>query len=128
MAEVTVHLRYVRVAPRKARAVIDVIRGKKATLAQAQLNLLSKRAAQPAAKLLKAGLAAAKDKKLTTDSLFIKEAIVQEGPRLKRFRPHFRGIARPIDRQMSHITLVLSDERAESSEPRTAKKQRAGAK
>ena len=126
MAEVTVRLRYARVAPRKARAVVDLVRGKPADWAEAQLAVLTKRAAKPVLKLLKAGRAAAKDKKMDTSRLFIKHVVVNEGPRLKRARAHFRGVVRPIDKQLSHLTLVLTDEEVSVRPPKMSAAKGAG--
>jgi large subunit ribosomal protein L22 len=114
MAEVAVHLRYARIAPRKARAVARLIQGRQTSWAASQLNFLPQRAARSIGKLLHSGIAVAKAEKLSEETLTIKKALVQEGPRLKRARPHFRGIVRPIEKQMSHITLVLSDDQKSS--------------
>lgn len=122
MSEVAVQLRYARIAPRKARAVIDLIRGKRVEWAKAQLTTSGKKAAYYAVKLLTSGIAAAKEKKMNVDALSIKEAIVGEGPRLKRVIAHFRGVARPIDKQMSHLTLVLTDELLKTEGRKTKKR------
>ena len=78
------------------------------------------------AKLLKSGVAAAKEKKLAADQLSIKKAIVQEGPRLKRAVPHFRGTVRPINKQLSHITLVLTDETSDIGHSTSVKRKKVG--
>lgn len=114
MARVTVHLRFARVAPRKARAVVDIIRNKSVSWAESQLSMLPQKASRQVLKILKSGIAAAKEKKMIQDNLFVAEARVQEGPRLKRAVAHFRGVARPIEKQMSHITLILTDEQMEN--------------
>ena len=117
MPEVAVHLRYARIAPRKARAVVDLVRGKSVHWAEGHLPLVPKKAARFVLKTLHSGVAAAKEKKMVIDRLQIKTALVQEGPRLKRAVPHFRGTVRPIDKQLSHLTLVLTDEPLVSQKP-----------
>jgi len=128
MADVDVTLRYARLAPRKARAVIDLIRGKRVAWAESYLATVPRKAARMIAKLLHSGIAAAKAKKLVEQELSVTKAFVQEGPRLKRARSHFRGTIRPIDKQMSHITLVLSDERLDNEELGIKKKKRVEAR
>lgn len=127
MAEVAVHLRYARIAPRKARLVADLVRGKSVAWAQAHLPFIPKKGARFMLKLLKSAVAAAATKKLAQDTLAIKTAVVQEGPRIKRARSHFRGVVRPIDKQMSHFTLVLTDERMENGRLRKKKDKSVGA-
>jgi large subunit ribosomal protein L22 len=122
MANVAVKLRYARIAPRKARLVVDMIRGKSVAWAESQLGASTKGAALPILKLLRSGMAAAKEKRLTEQGLTIRTALVQEGPRLKRAVPHFRGTIRPIDKQLSHITLVLSDEGVKNGSEKSGKK------
>lgn len=126
MPDVAVHLRYARIAPRKARMVVDLVRGKSVVWAEAHLALLPQKAARFVSKLLKSGVAAAGQKKLSPDRLAIKSVLVQEGPRLKRAVPHFRGTIRPIDKQMSHITLVLTDETSDIGNSTSVKRKKVG--
>lgn len=101
-------LRYLHVAPRKTRAVADVIRGLPAIEAEAQLLLMPRRAATPLLKLLRSAMANAKQiMKKDADALFIKEIRVDQGPKSKRWMPRARGAMSAIERKTSHVSLVL---------------------
>ncbi len=111
---VKVHLRHLRISPRKVRLVIDLIRGAGAEEAESQLRFLPKKAALPVIKLLHSAIAAADhDFKLDKKDLYISKIYVDEGPTLKRFMPRAMGRAAAIHKRTSHITLVL-DNRNES--------------
>lgn len=100
--------RYVRVAPRKARVVIDLIRGKHVDEAETILALTQRAAAETVGKVLKSAVAnAEKNHKLRADRLFVSEAFVDEGPTLKRWRPRAQGRATRINKRTSHITIVV---------------------
>lgn len=116
MAEVKVKYCFVKTSPQKIRQVIDLIRGWIVEKAIGQLKFLNKAAAVPVLELLKSGLAAAKDKDLNEENLFIKEIYCNEGPRLKRRYIRARGRATVIQKRMSHITLVLTDEERKNKE------------
>ena len=104
-----VKLRYLRIAPRKVRLVADLIRGKMVNEAQTILNFTVKRATHPLLKLLKQGVANAKDIFKTEQSdLYISEIKVDEGPKLKRWRARARGRAFEIKKRTSHVTLTLN--------------------
>jgi len=114
MKEIKAKLNYYRVAPRKARLVADLVRGKKVDEALAQLMFLSKRSAPAIAKLLRSALSNAKNNyKIDAEKtdLYIKEIKVDEGPSYKRWKPVWRGMAHPFKRRTSHITVVLSDQK-----------------
>jgi len=103
-------LRNLRIAPRKTRLVVDLIRGKKLTEAQTILNFATKKAALPILKLLKQAEANAKNNlQLEASNLFVAKATVDEGRKLKRWRPRARGQAYEIQKKTSHITLVLDE-------------------
>ena len=107
-------VRFVRVPPRKARFVIDAIRGKNVHDALAILKFTPNAAARVVEKLLKSAIANAENNaKLSVDSLRVKEAIVDEGPRMKRSWPRARGSASPILKRMCHIRVVLTDGKTE---------------
>src|ERR1035438_937308 len=95
--------RYVRVTPRKARRVVDLIRGMPADQAQAALTF----APQSASAVANAGHTA----QLDASSLVVSRAWVDEGPTLKRFRPRAQGRGYRINKRTSHITVVVSDGR-----------------
>ena len=96
----------VRVSARKARFVIDMIRGKKADVAMAQLSILKNRAAQPVMKVLQSALANA-DSDADVDEYRVVTAYVDEGRTLRRFRPRAMGRATTIRKRSSHITLEV---------------------
>jgi large subunit ribosomal protein L22 len=107
MQQPTAKLNYLRIAPRKVRSVADLIRGMSVNDAEAQLSMVRRRPAKPLLKLLRSAVANAKNKQINVDHLFISEIRVDQGPMLKRVMPRARGSASPIQKKMSHITLVL---------------------
>jgi large subunit ribosomal protein L22 len=111
--------RYVRVTPRKARRVVDLIRGLPADQAQAVLTFAPQSASDPVGKVLASAIANAGQARLDTGSLVVSRAWVDEGPTLPRFRPRAQGRGYRIRKRSSHITVVVSDERDGSSSERT---------
>lgn len=100
--------RYVRVSPRKARIVVDLIRGKSVADAAAILQFTPRAAAEDVAKVLKSAVAnAEKNLKIKSEDLFVGTAFVDEGPTLKRIRPRAQGRAFRIDKRTSHITVIV---------------------
>ena len=107
--EAKAKLRYVRVTPRKARMVVDLIRGKNAEEAMTVLRFTPRAAAEVVQKILKSAVANAAQKEMgDVDMLRISRAFVDEGPTMKRVRPRAMGRANTILKRTSHITLVLS--------------------
>ncbi len=105
---ITVKLRHLNIAPRKARLVADLIREKKIEEAQEQLKFSTKRAARPFLKLLNSAVATAEhDFDLEKSSLYICEVKVDEGPTLKRVRARAQGAFYSIDKRTSHLVLSL---------------------
>ncbi len=102
--------RYVRVTPRKARRVVDLIRGMPADQAKATLAFAPQSASDPVGKVLASAIANAEQGRLDTRSLVVSRAWVDEGPTLKRFRPRAQGRGYRIMKRTSHITVVVSDE------------------
>ncbi len=101
--------RYVRVTPMKARRVIDLIRGRRASEALAILQFAPQSASEPVRKVLASAVANAENnERLDPDDLVVTEAFVDEGPTLKRFRPRAQGRAYRIRKRTSHITVVVS--------------------
>ena len=100
----------VRIAPRKARLVADLIRGKEVGVAYAILKNTDKKASEIIEKVLMSAVANA-DHNLNLDvnTLFVKEAFVNEGATLKRFRPRAKGRASSIMKRTSHITVVVAE-------------------
>lgn len=112
MVEVKAQLRYLRMAPRKVRLVTRAIQGKPLKDAIVMLRFLAKGAARPVRKLLRSAEANAKHNfRLDSDTLMVHSIRVDQGPVLKRFMPRARGMASPIRKRMSHITLILSEQK-----------------
>ncbi len=100
--------RYVRVSPRKARLVVDLIRGKSVDEASAILKFTPRAAAEIVEKVLRSAVAnAEKNLKIKSDTLIVSTTFVDEGPTLKRIRPRAQGRAFRIDKRTSHITVVV---------------------
>lgn len=111
--DVKASLKSLRMAPRKIRLVIDVIRGLPAVEAETRLRFVQKDASRPVLKLLQSAMANAEHNfKLDREKLFVKTVMADGGPTLKRIRPRAHGSAAPIRKRTTHITLVLSDEKA----------------
>jgi large subunit ribosomal protein L22 len=102
--------KYIRISPRKVRLVADVIRHKRVDEAQTALRFIQRRAVRPVSKVLNAAIAQAEAMKMNVDNLFVKEIYVDGGPTLKRWLPRARGMATPILKRTSHITVVLAEE------------------
>ncbi|MFP4175620.1 MAG: 50S ribosomal protein L22 [Planctomycetota bacterium] len=104
--------KYAKIAARKARPVVDLIRGKDVDEALQILRRTKKRASYMVDKVLRSAVANA-DESLEADmeNLWVKEITVDEGPTRERYRPRARGRATPERRRTSHINVVLDDER-----------------
>ncbi|MDQ6773635.1 MAG: 50S ribosomal protein L22, partial [Candidatus Dormibacteraeota bacterium] len=108
--EVLACSRYVRRAPRKARAVADMVRGLRVSEALAQLEFLPKHAARDVAKAIKSAAANAEhNHSLSRDELWLKQVLVDEGPTMKRIRPVSRGMAHQYFHRTCHITAIVED-------------------
>ncbi|GIN64295.1 50S ribosomal protein L22 [Robertmurraya siralis] len=104
--------RTVRIAPRKARLVVDLIRGKQVGEAVAILKHTPKAASPIVEKLLNSAMANAEHNyEMDVNSLVVSEVFVDEGPTLKRFRPRAMGRASAINKRTSHITIVLTEKK-----------------
>jgi large subunit ribosomal protein L22 len=105
-------VKYVRVSPQKARLVVDLIRGRRCGEAINILRTTNKRIAPQVEKVLRSAInnaeTAAAD--VDVDQLYVKEAYVNEGPRMKRLRPAPMGRAYRYQRRMAHIVVKVSDE------------------
>ena len=103
----------VGMSPRKMRMVMDLIRGRNVNDAYSILKFSKKAATTPIDKLLRSAVANARQKAdatgsfLDEDDLVIREAFVNEGPRLKRFSPRAMGRATPIIKRTSHVTIIV---------------------
>ena len=105
--------RHVRTSARKARLVVDQIRGKPVNEAYALLQFSKKGTAEVIGKTLRSAVANAQAKSLDeggvldVDDLFVREAYVDEGPTMRRWRAAAQGRATPIRKRTSHITVVV---------------------
>ncbi len=124
--EIKAILRNLRIAPRKTRDVIDLIRNKKATEAVTILSFTTRKSAPIVLKLLNSAIANAKNNfKLNESDLYISKVIADEGTKLKRWHPMSRGRAYPIEKKTSHITIILDElknKKESKKEKRLAKK------
>ncbi len=101
--------RHHRGSPRKAKLIIDLIRGKKVETALNLLTFTTKRAAVDVKKALSSALADAQSVEANIESLVVTRSTVTDGPRIKRFQPKDRGRAHPIIKRMAHITIGLEE-------------------
>ena len=118
MSEAHAILRFVRVAPRKAKPVIDMIRGQQVPMALAMLKHTPRHAARVVEKLLRSAVANAELKELgDSESMVVSRAFVNCGPTYKRVRARSMGRANAIQKRTSHITVAVT-----ASEARGQKK------
>ena len=119
--QATAKARYIRITPRKARRVVDLIRGLPAEEARAVLAFAPQSASDPVAKVLNSAIANAEHTPDRPDaaSLRVSGAWVDEGPTLKRFRPRAQGRGYRINKRTSHITVIVSDEGSAQTKGRT---------
>ncbi|MDR2827842.1 MAG: 50S ribosomal protein L22 [Acholeplasmatales bacterium] len=107
--EVNAIAKSVRIAPRKARLVIDLIRGKQIKEARAILMFTPKAASPIITKVLNSAVAnAVNNFKLSEDSLFVQTCYVNEAARMKRMLPRAKGQGDMIQKRLSHITVVVA--------------------
>ena len=107
--EFRAEMRYLRVSPQKARLVLELIKGKRVEEARNTLAFTKKRVAAHVGKLLQSALdnanflSAEKNLDVEIDNLYVKSAIANEGPRMKRIRPAPQGRAYRYQRRIAHI-------------------------
>ncbi len=108
--EARAHARFVRIAPRKVRMVMDLIRGKELEEALAILKFTPKSASKVIEKLLLSAAANAQNNNdMDRDSLYVAKCYADQGPTLKRYRPRAQGRAAMIRKKTSHITVILEE-------------------
>lgn len=100
--------RYVRVSARKARAVIDLVRGKSVASAKEILSYTERDVAEIVEKLIDSAVANAAAQGMRPDTLVVKTICADEGPTLKRIRPRAKGSASRINKRSCHINVVLA--------------------
>lgn len=105
--------KYIRVSPRKMRQVLDLVRGKRVDQALNILHFTPKNAAIPVEKTIRSAFSnlgnMEEGQRLDLNEVFVREAYVDQGPTLKRFRPMSMGRAGRIRKRTSHLTIVLED-------------------
>lgn len=111
-----------RQSPRKVRLVGNLIKGKRAADALVELSFLPKRAALPMKTLLESAIANAKVAGVDKESLVVSTVRVDKGVVLKRRLPRARGMATPINKRTSHVTIVLSESAAKKSKGKSVVK------
>src|ERR1700737_3781274 len=113
--EFRAEMRYLRVSPQKARLVLDLIKGRKVEDARNTLAFTKRRVAAHVGKLLQSALdnanflATEKNLDIEIDNLYVKRAVANDGPRMKRIRPAPQGRAYRYVRRIAHIELVLAE-------------------
>jgi len=123
--EARAQARFVRVAPSKARRVVDVVRGMQAEEASAMLQFAPQAAAEPVRKVIESAVANAVDiGDVRPEAMYIQEVYVDEGPTLRRYRPRAQGRAFRIRKRTSHITVIV----AERSQRNASRRSGAGSK
>ena len=105
--------KYLRGSTRKANLVVAAIRGRPVEEAAALLRFMPQHAARDMEAVLKSVTANAENNhNLAADELVVVDAIANEGPTIKRFRPRAQGRAFPIHKGQTHITIVVADQEA----------------
>jgi large subunit ribosomal protein L22 len=107
--------KYLRVSPQKARLVLELIKGRRVEEARNTLLFTKKRVAEHVGKLLQSALdnanflATEKGLDVEIDNLYVKSAVANDGPRMKRIRPAPQGRAYRYQRRIAHIELILAE-------------------
>ncbi|MCQ2460632.1 MAG: 50S ribosomal protein L22 [Clostridia bacterium] len=107
--EATAKVTHVRIAPRKVKIVLDLIRNQPADKAMAILKNTPKSASEVLVKLLKSAMANAEQKDMDMTRLYVAACSVDQGPTLKRIRPMSKGRAYRINKKTSHISITLKE-------------------
>jgi large subunit ribosomal protein L22 len=111
--EIQALTRYARMSPKKVRELATQIQGRRVPEALDLVTLIPRKSARLVAKTLKSAVANAENNNnLSADQLYVHRALVENGPVLKRFKAGARGSAKPRQKRMSHIRIVLSDTKA----------------
>lgn len=108
-SEATATSKFVRMSPRKARIVIDLIRNKQISEAREILQFCDRSASEVVLKTLNSAIAnAVNNNELPESSLFVKTAVADEGPTMKRIRPRAKGSASRINKRTCHIKITVA--------------------
>ncbi len=103
--------KYIHSTPRKLRLVVDMVRSLSTDKALEALKFTKKDAAKDLSSAIKTALANAKAKGM--EEAYFKSVEINEGPKMKRFRPGTRGRAKPYKKRLAHIKIVLSDRKVQ---------------
>jgi large subunit ribosomal protein L22 len=110
--EIKASIKFVRMSPYKARDLARALRGLTVEAALQLVQLSERKAARQLEKALESAIANAENNaKLSAETLFIREAVIEQGPTIKRYWPRSRGMVSPIRRRMSHVRVTLTDEK-----------------
>jgi large subunit ribosomal protein L22 len=102
--------KYLDVSPRKARLVADVVRGRPVEQALAMLQFMPNKSAKMVWKVIRSASANAENNyAMDTDTLYVSEIFVNEGPTQRRFRPRAHGRVSPLLKRSAHVTAVVAD-------------------
>lgn len=107
--EANAKVTFVRIAPRKVKIVLNLIRNKPCDEAMAILKYTPKAACEPLYKLLKSAMANAENKNMDVSRLYVAACSVDQGPTLKRIRPRDKGRAYRINKKTSHINITVKE-------------------
>ena len=107
--EATAKVTFVRIAPRKVKIVLNLIRNKPCDEAMAILKYTPKAACEPLYKLLKSAMANAENKNMDVSRLYVAACSVDQGPTLKRIRARDKGRAYRINKKTSHINTTVKE-------------------
>jgi large subunit ribosomal protein L22 len=110
MAEAHAVLKNLRIAPRKVRLVVNLVKGRSVQNALDLLKVTNKRAAPVVAKMIQSAIANASAKQtVDVDRLVVSEGFVNGGPSMKRWLPRAQGRATPLQKRSSHVTIKLKE-------------------
>ena len=105
--EARAQARYVRVSPRKARMVLNLIRGEEVGRAREIMAFSDRNISEVIEKCLNSAVANAEREGVKAENLLVRTTYADEGPTIKRIRPRSKGMANPILKRTSHITVIL---------------------
>jgi len=106
--EARAHARYMRVSPRKARTVLDLIRGKDVLRAREILLFNERNVSEIIEKCLNSAVANAEREGVKAENLYVKTTYADDGPTMKRFQPRAKGSAFRIRKRTCHITVIVA--------------------
>src|SRR4051812_7178321 len=114
--------RYARIAPRKARLIMDLVRGRDVDDAITLLRFSKQRASGMVEKVIRSAVANAAEQEVPTrNTLYVAKAWVDPGPIIKRFMPKDRGKAYPINKRTSHLVVTLDERDQQKANANSAK-------